>query len=164
MNALGKTVVVAGTILAIGALTRHPITSSGVVADPPLPREREWVLHTPAYDQEVDLYPFSQREVCRATLATMNSRDPLAYQETPREAGDMVRVRPAERPQAVHLGLPHRAGPGAHQARRVALEREQPVFLRSIPGHLQIEQWLMPGGEKLELLELRTFIKAQVDK
>ena len=85
MNRLQKTLgVVAAT--AVVMIANKYMSDTLPVADPPLPAKRSWVLHTSIAEQvaggtaaQVNISPFNDEELCRAALATANSRQPRDY-------------------------------------------------------------------------------------
>lgn len=165
MSSLGR-LAVAGTVVAlVGAAIGTDDNSSAPLADPPLPRERALGPHPPAYDQNADLHPFDQREVCRATLATMNSRDPLAYQETRKGSGVIwfEFVRASDRKRFTY-GCRIEPGQVRIKQDESRWNENNRYFYKVSPGHVQIEQWFMPNTPQRELVDLQTFIKAQFNE
>ncbi len=187
MISLGRPAA-AGTVVAlvVGVVgtSNKSLAPLNTMADPPLPRERAWILHT-SIEQQVEpriverkpnLRPFIDRELCRAALATANSRDPRDYRVSAYsdEATwfEFVRTDGKRFIYGCYVEL------GEVRVQLPELQRwnenSRWFYTLLMDGRVQIEYWLKPSAKERErmqklgmetrdeLLERQTFTKRQL--
>lgn len=176
MSTLRQALAIAGvwTVAAIAVVIDQRDTSSNTVADPPLSRERAGVLPSDVGQDKPDLYPFNERELCRAALATRNGRDPSAYRVASygKEGTWFWFVRPDD-DKRFHYGCRIELG-------EVRIEDDgrwnenTRYYYTLFADRVQIEYWSKPNDKERanmrrlgmetrdELLERQTFTKNQL--